>query len=147
MKFIVDDMLGKLAKRLRLMGFDASYPKTSTDSFLTKKSKEEDRILITRDTELTKVQGVNAVLIHSTKLDEQLKELAAALKLKINPEKLVPRCTICNRELKKIEKEKIKDKIPSLVRKLFHEFTYCSKCKKIYWKGSHFERMLKDLPA
>jgi hypothetical protein len=145
LKFIADDMLGKLAKRLRMMGFDVSYPKISADSLLLRKSREENRIILTRDTGLVKVRGVQAILIKSKKLSEQLKEVIKALKLKIIPEQMFSRCTICNSKLIKIKKEKIKGKVPPLIYKLFGDFTYCPVCHKIYWKGTHFEKIISEL--
>jgi len=145
MKFIADDMLGKLAKRLRMMGLDVAYPGTSADSLLLRLSREQDRVLLTRDTELVKVRGARALLIHSKILKEQIQEVLQNSNLKIIPERMFSRCTICNGELKKIDKETIKSKIPPLVYKTFNDFTCCPACDKVYWKGTHYQRMLNEI--
>jgi hypothetical protein len=144
-KFIADDMLGKLAKRLRLLGLDVTYPKISADSLLLRLSREEGRTILTRDTGLVKVKGARAILIHSKKLSEQLQEVISALKLKLSPQQLFSRCAVCNGELQKIKKEQIKDRVPPLIYKIFDDFTYCPVCDKVYWKGTHFERILEEL--
>lgn len=144
-KFIVDDMLGKLAVRLRMLGFDASYYGDSADSFLLRKSREENRILLTRDSELIKVKGANAFFIPSKKLKSQIKEVIEKYDLKVTPKNMFSRCSVCNEPLQDIPKEKVKAKVPPLVFKLFKEFAYCPKCDKYYWKGTHYEKIIEEL--
>jgi uncharacterized protein with PIN domain/tRNA(Ser,Leu) C12 N-acetylase TAN1 len=144
-KFIVDDMLGKLAVRLRMLGFDATYYGDSADSLLLRKSKEENRILLTRDMGITKVRGANAFFISNKKLKEQIREVIKKYNLKVSPENMFSRCSVCNEPLEDISKEKIKGKVPPVVYKLFDEFAYCPKCDKYYWKGTHYEKIIEDL--
>ncbi len=145
-KFIADDMLGKLARRLRMMGFDVTYPKTSADSLLLRLSREEDRIIITRDQGLSQVRGSRVLLISSTNLSEQLQEVLTRLKLRPDPAKMFTKCPVCNGELKKTEKEEIKAKVPPRVYRTFDDFTSCTHCGKVYWKGTHYEKIVKDMP-
>lgn len=145
MKFIVDDMLGKLAARLRMLGFDATYYQKVEDSLLLRKSKEEGRILLTRDTNLVKVRGAQVWLVTTTKLIDQLREIIQKYKLKIDPNQLFSRCSVCNEPLVDISKEETKDKVPPLVYKLFNEFSYCPGCNKYYWKGTHYEKIVEEL--
>jgi len=144
-KFIVDDMLGKLAIRLRMLGFDATYYGDSADSFLLRKSKEEGRILLTRDSSLVKIRGSNAFFIPSRKLKDQIREVIQRYDLKINPENMFSRCSVCNEPLQDITKEEARGKIPPVVHKLFNEFSFCPKCKKNYWKGTHYENIIDEL--
>ena len=144
-KFIVDDMLGKLAVRLRMLGIDASYYGDSADSFLLRMSKDEGRILLTRDSNLVKIRGANAFFITSKKLKEQIREVIQRYNLKITPQNMFSRCSVCNTPLKEVPKEKVKGKIPPLIYRLFNEFSYCSKCKKYYWKGTHYEKLIEEL--
>ncbi|MEE8638050.1 MAG: Mut7-C RNAse domain-containing protein [Candidatus Margulisiibacteriota bacterium] len=144
-KFIVDDMLGKLAVRLRMLGFDTSFYGDSADSFLLRKSREEDRILLTRDLEITKVRGANAFFVSSKKLKDQIREVIEKYDLKISSENMFSRCSVCNEPLQDLPKEKVKDKVPPVVYKLFNEFAYCPKCDKYYWKGTHYEKIIEDL--
>ena len=144
-KFIVDDMLGKLAVRLRMLGFDATYYGDSADSFLLRKSKEENRILLTRDTNLLKIRGANAFFITSKILKEQIREVIKRYKLKVSPQNMFARCSVCNEPLMRIPKTSSKSKVPPAVYKLFNEFSYCPKCKKYYWKGTHYEKIIEEL--
>lgn len=144
-KFIVDDMLGKLAVRLRMLGFDTSYYGDSADSMLLRKSREEDRVLLTRDTNLIKVRGANAFFVKSKKLKDQIKEVIEKYNLKILSENMFSRCSVCNEPLQDLPKEKVKGKVPPVVFKLFKEFAYCLKCDKYYWKGTHYEKIIEEL--
>ena len=146
-KFIADDMLGKLARRLRMMGFDVTYPNTSADSLLLRLSREEDRIILTRDRGLSQVRGSRVFLLSSTDLSEQLQEVLTRLKLRTDPAKMFTRCPVCNGELKKTKKEEIKAKVPPRVYRTFDDFTTCSRCDKVYWKGTHYEKIVKDMPT
>ena len=144
-RFIVDDMLGKLAVRLRMLGFDTSFYHDTADSFLLRKSKEEDRILLTRDSSLIKVRGANAFFIPSKKLKDQIRQVIEKYNLKVSPSNMFSRCSVCNEPLKDLPKEEVKGKVPPVVFKLFKEFAYCPKCDKYYWKGTHYEKIIEEL--
>lgn len=146
-KFIVDDMLGKLAVRLRMLGFDTTFYHDTADSFLLRKSKEEGRILLTRDLSLTKIRGANAFFIPSKKLKDQIREVIEKYSLKILPQNMFSRCSVCNAPLQDIPKEEVKDKVPPAVYKLFKEFSYCPGCNKYYWKGTHYEKIIDELKS
>jgi hypothetical protein len=144
-KFIVDDMLGKLAVRLRMLGFDTTYYGDTADSFLLRRSKEEGRILLTRDSNLVKIRGANAFFVTSRKLKDQIREVIQRYNLKITARNMFSRCSVCNEPLEDVPKEKVRDKVPPVVYKLFKEFSYCPKCNKYYWKGTHFEKITEEL--
>lgn len=147
MKFLCDQMLGTLAKWLRIYGFDTFYASLSiSDEELLQISKNEKRILITRDKELSyrcKREKINCIKIDSTDL---VKQLSIVLNdLKIQKEKILSRCIVCNSEIFKINKTDIKNKIPTKVFQNHEKFWFCKKCDKIYWKGSHFENMINKI--
>jgi uncharacterized protein with PIN domain len=144
-RFIVDDMLGKLAVRLRMLGFDATYYGDSADSFLLRKSREENRILLTRDSSLIKIRGANAFFISSKKLKGQIREVIERYDLKISRRNMFSRCSVCNEPLEDLLKENVKNKVPPVVYKLFDEFAYCPRCDKYYWKGTHYEKIIEEL--
>ena len=144
-KFIADVMLGKLAARLRLLGFDTVYYCDADDSFLLRKSKEENRILLTRDLALTKVRGAKVHFIKSIKLADQIQEVSQEYSLAVEPAKLFSRCSVCNTPLQKVDKEKAKGKVPPLVYKTFNEFSYCPHCRRFYWRGTHYDKMIAEL--
>lgn len=144
-KFIVDDMLGKLAIRLRMLGFDATYYGDTADSFLLRRSKDEGRILLTRDSSLVKTRGANAFFVSSRKLKDQIREVIQRYDLKIEARNMFSRCSICNQPLEDVPKEKVRDKVPPVVYNLFNEFSYCPRDKKFYWKGTHYEKIIEEL--
>ncbi len=143
MKLLCDQMLGSLAKWLRILGFDTFYAnKEITDEELLNIAKIENRTIVSRDKELIlrgKKQNINVIEIKNTDLDDQLKLVLNLIKI---DEKLVlSRCTLCNKILEKIEKSKVEGKVPRKVFDNNDEFWFCNKCKKFYWMGSHYEKI------
>lgn len=145
MKFIVDSMLGKLAKRLRLMGFDTYFDAAMDDREILKISKDEDRIIVTRDTQMANIHGANVLLIRSTDIHEQLKEISNLAKIKLDEKRSFSRCPECNTPVKEVGKEEVRKIVPEFVYKTLNNFSYCSKCKKAYWQGTHYEKLVKEL--
>jgi len=119
MRFTADRMLGKLAKKLRLLGIDTEYFKNVDEEAILKFCKEEGRILLTRDKELYEKALKNS--------------------------KPYTRCSICNAPLVKVEKEAVKGKVPEYVYLTQDEFYECPKCHRIYWRGTHVEHMEEEL--
>ncbi len=143
-KFIADNMLGKLAKWLRILGFNTSYPKYAKDVELVFISASEDRILLTRDTGIIKRKGLkNYLFIRSDFWKDQLIEVIEAFHLRdvLSEEKFFTICPICNEELKPIEKDEVIGRVPHYVFCTTNEFSVCPSCKKIYWKGTHIEKI------
>ena len=145
MKFIVDTMLGTLAKWLRIMGFDTLYDKHFSDDDLFFKAFLENRILLTRDRELSKRVGAQQCFyIKETVLKDQLKEVVE--KYDLDSEKnLLSRCVVCNEPIFRIDKAKVKGRVPAFVFDTVDEFYYCRTCDKIYWAGSHVKHIREFL--
>lgn len=153
MRFIADSMLGRLARWLRLLGYDTVYSPHIEDSLLLRIARQDNRILLTRDTGIVKVRGLRKFLL----LDEndsfkQLKKVITILKLcpynEPNANEKPPvlsRCPLCNTPLRNISKEETKGFVPEYVYLTCDSFKYCSKCDKFYWKGTHPERLRKKL--
>lgn len=141
MKFVADHMLGSLAKWLRFLGFDTAYPNVLEDENLIKISKEENRIILTRDSELCQRTGVHALLIESDDINEQIKQVLRIFKLKIDNSNAMSRCSVCNTVLKLVEKDVVKEKVPELVFNSHKEFWICPLCNKYYWQGSHWKKI------
>jgi uncharacterized protein with PIN domain len=140
-KFILDVHLGKLAKSLRLFGFDAFCDTNYNDSEIIRFSLFDNRTILTRDKELLiRKDVINGYRILSQKPDEQLKEVLSKfdLKSRINP---FTRCTECNGILETVPKEEIIHRLFPKTREFYHNFKKCTVCDRIYWDGSHYERM------
>jgi uncharacterized protein with PIN domain len=142
-RFILDVHLGKLAKSLRLFGFDAFIDLSFNDSEIIRYSLSDNRIILTRDKELLMRKNINyGYRILSQKPGEQLKEVFRHfdLKFRINP---FTRCMECNGLLQKVPKEEIINRLFTKTIEHFTDFKKCTLCDRIYWEGSHYERMRK----
>lgn len=140
-KFILDIQLGKLAKKLRMLGFDTLYKNNCNNNQIIKTSRLEHRIILTRDKGLLKTKTVtHGYWVRNTDSELQLLEIIKYFDLtqQIKP---FTRCLVCNGEITPVNKNKIQDQLFSKTKKNFNEFFECTKCKKIYWKGSHFQKM------
>jgi len=136
MKFAADTMLGRLARWMRLLGFDVLYPETVDDKELLKFADE--RIILTRDKELGKKE--NVFLIKSVRIDEQLKQVMNELKLEIKAP--LSRCSVCNQILAEVEKSSVKALVPERIYNNHDTFWRCPDCNRIYWKGSHYDKIM-----
>lgn len=137
-KFLLDYMLGKLARWLRLLGYDSLYLKLNDDSSLIYIALRENRILLTRDRELVKrkiiKQGkVKSLLIFSNNTEEQLKEVNKAFPLK--PQKPAF-CPFCNIRLVYTLPQRILSQVPPYVYLTQDYFFTCSSCQRVFWPGS-----------
>jgi uncharacterized protein with PIN domain len=140
-KFIADVHLGRLAKYLRLCGFDTLYGMTLTDRAIINLSLAEDRIILSRDKELLQNRHViQSYRIMSAEPVEQLKEVLIRFDL-MNILHPFTRCMECNYLLADVAKIEIMDRLLPKTRDFFEVFKKCSGCGKIYWEGSHYERM------
>ena len=147
MKFLCDQMLGTLAKWLRILGFDTYYTNNLTDDLeVIKIAKKEKRILLTMDKNFiyqARRENISVIEISTTELDEQLK--IALENVEINQDLILTRCLICNSTLNYIKKNDVKAKIPDRVFESNDKFWYCKNCNKIYWKGTHYDKMLEKI--
>jgi uncharacterized protein with PIN domain len=147
MKLLCDQMLGTLAKWLRIIGIDTLYaPATSTDDTILHQAQQEHRILITRDTDLVYQahrHQIPTIHLTSTTLDDQL--LSVLIQLPRTTHKMLSRCTLCNHQLHTIDKATIQAKVPPAIFTSHDQFWYCSTCDKIYWHGTHYNHMHQKL--
>ena len=143
--FLVDAMLGKLAKKLRLLGYDSLYSSNMEDDKIIQLAKNENRILLTKDVPLchkAKKQQILAVQITSDDEIEQFLEInekASFGKCTVGGDS--SRCPVCNGELQHIEKNDVSEKVPTGVFENMKDFWKCTKCEKIYWEGTHIKNL------
>jgi uncharacterized protein with PIN domain len=153
MKFIADSMLGRLARWLRLIGYDTLYYPHIEDSLILRIAREEDRTLLTRDTRLVKVRGLkDFLLLKENDPFDQLKSVILTFSLISHgtPEKSLNiqelcRCSLCNQVLDSVPKEDAKMHVPEYVFQTSESFKHCKKCGRFYWKGTHHALLQKKL--
>jgi uncharacterized protein with PIN domain/sulfur carrier protein ThiS len=139
--FILDVHLGKLAKLLRLAGFDCLYQTDYEDAEIINISVKEKRIILTRDKGILKNSKVtHGCYIQSDRPRAQLKEIILRLQLE-NHIQPFSRCTMCNGIIHTIDKASIENQLQPLTKKHFSLFYKCESCGRIYWEGSHFDKM------
>jgi uncharacterized protein with PIN domain len=137
--FVVDGMLGSLARWLRILGYDADYANQREDPELVRIARAEDRVLLTRDRELAVRRGVKALLVESQSLDDQLAQVTAAFPLP--PGTHPGRCSVCNAVLVEATPEEVAHRVPRYVLKRHPHFHRCPGCDRVYWRGSHWRNM------
>lgn len=140
-RFVLDNHLGKLATYLRMMGLDALYDKDFQDESLAEIAVGEERILLTRDRQLLMRKVIRwGYWARSQHPEQQLMEIGRKFLIfgQANP---FHRCLRCNTRLQEIAKDEILYRLEPLTKKYFHDFRICPTCSRIYWKGSHYDRM------
>jgi hypothetical protein len=138
---LADAMLGKLARWLRLLGYDTLYLQ-GDDALLAHRARVEERILLTRDHALARRRGLRAIIIASETLAAQLAQVVAEVE---PPPEASPRCMACNAPLTQISVEEARLYVPPYVAATQREFHRCPNCGKIYWKGTHWEGIRRQL--
>jgi hypothetical protein len=143
-RFVADTMLGRLAKWLRILGYDTAYPGQETDQRLARIAADEGRVLLTRDVDLASRKGFQKLLVHSNDLPEQLAQVIKAFDLTAK-KRTSPLCLRCNRPLDEIARDDVRGRVPSYVYDTQDQFYHCPDCDKIYWAGTHLDHMQQEL--
>ena len=142
---MVDANLGKLALYLRILGFDTLYSNSYRDTEIAEVSRDQRRILLTRDRRLLQRSAVtHGYWVRSTDPVTQMREVASRFDLAgmIEP---FHRCLRCNSLLVPVDKREILHRLEPKTKKYYDEFRICPECDRIYWKGTHFEHMREVL--
>ena len=143
--FVVDAMLGNLAKKLRILGHDSKYFSSIEDDKIILIAKNEKRIILTKDEQLTKIaekEDASFVLIRGNDELEQIVQINAKIKLdRFSVDTNNSRCIACNGKLESVEKFRVIGKIPEGVLERETKFWMCDSCKKVYWEGTHFQKL------
>ncbi len=143
LRFIADEMLGKLAKWLRTIGYDTVYYTGGGDSALVQRALAEDRVILTKDSHLVRRKlARKALFIMSDDPREQFKQVVEDLGLDVQ-NKLFTRCLICNQELISVDKEEVQNRVPRYTYQTQEKFYECPGCEKVYWSGTHKDNMLQ----
>jgi len=149
MRFVADCNVGRLARWLRIAGFDTKFFKNIDDSRLVRVAVDEGRVLLTKDTDIMKRRLVTsgklkAVLIEGGEVKSQLAQVLATLDLagEVRP---FTRCIECNEPLEPREREAVRELVPPHVSRTQTSYMQCASCGRVYWRGTHWEKMAREL--
>jgi len=148
-KFFADNNVGKLAKWLRMMGYDTLFFNGSDDSHMIAIALAEGRVILTRDTQIMRRRVVTsgqlkAILIQGDKPEQQMRQVIDSLNLdcQFRPFTI---CLECNQPLVPRTREQVKDLVPPYVFQTQVQYVECPTCHRIYWRGTHWQAMTKKL--
>jgi uncharacterized protein with PIN domain len=150
-KFIVDRMYYRIARILRMLGYDTVTDPSFVDVNYILKANKEDRIIITRDADLKRRAekvGIKVVNIDALNIEERLANLSEQTNIKLAIREDAPaRCSLCNSKIEIVPKEQISDQLKNGTREKYNEFWICKNvdCKQIYWQGTHWEKLLETI--
>ncbi len=147
-RFVVDVNVGRLAKWLRVMGYDAIFPREGNDNDLVRIALRESRVLVTRDAGFSRRRAVKqgqlrTIQIEDDDLGSQLRQLIRDLDL--HWEAGFSRCVRCNQPLDSVEREDVADRLPHYVFQNHRNFMECPQCRRLYWRGTHWSGMVSQL--
>jgi len=140
-RFAADAMLGRLATWLRLLGYDTFYQPHIDDGLLVRLARVENRMILTRDVGVTQRRGVSALLIASDDLRCQVRQVLSHFELHPDIAALGGRCPRCNQPLHPLRKAAAVDRVPEHVWHSHEAFQECRLCNRVFWRGSHVEKM------
>lgn len=141
--FIADVHLGKLARLLRLLGFDTVYNNVFNKKAFVTQATSDDRVVLSRDATFGKHQSLRVLLIVSEDPTQQLRQVVDHFQFNYGSFKPFSRCLRCNGLLQHVAKKSVEDGLLPNTRTWYDAFWQCDSCNKVYWKGPHYERMMK----
>ena len=149
LRFIVDQNVGKLARWLRMMGYDTRLFRGQDDGQMITIARKETRVILTRDTQIMKrrvVSGgqIKAVLLSDDAPERQMHQVITTLGL--NPRfRPFTICLECNQPLEERSPQQVKDLVPPYVFRTQHQYLACPACRRVYWQGTHWQAMTERL--
>ena len=146
MKFVADRTLGKLARKLRILGFDALYWQGGNLGGAMDVARSEGRVLLTRSRKVQgKAEGVGVVVVEANDPRDQLREIVRKLSLDQGNEKFFRRCLLCNEELQLLDQAEAEGRVPDFILQAYKVFHACPRCRRVYWPGTHYKRMKQEM--
>lgn len=139
-KFLATQEVARLARWLRLLGYDTARAEGSSLSELYQQAYNEQRVILTRNTRVKASRLFRVVQLRNQQLEDQLRQVIDELQLMIDDEALFTRCDVCNVPLEPIEKSRVKDRVPPHVYHTQQTFWTCPSCRRIYWAATHWQR-------
>ncbi|HSN76938.1 MAG TPA: Mut7-C RNAse domain-containing protein [Anaerolineae bacterium] len=145
MRLLADSMLGSLGRWLRLLGYDMAIARSEPDWQLVRQARAEGRVILTRDRELARRQGLQTLLVQDDDLDAQLAQTARDLHLP-QPQPGT-RCLHCNASLQSASRSDVADDVPLYVLQTQEAFRRCPACRRVYWRGTHWAKIEERIAA
>jgi uncharacterized protein with PIN domain len=147
-RFVADRNLGKLAKWLRILGYDTLYDRGSADRDFLRRAGEEGRIALTRKRDLASIaQPGSLVVVKADRVEAQIGEVLTELKSEPDPSRRMTRCLRCNALLEEVPKASVEGLVPAHVYGVSPRFRRCPRCEKIFWPGTHTRHVEERLKA
>ena len=144
--FLVDGMLGSLARWLRICGYDSIYRRDTEDEILIQESISSGRILLTKDHQLSLNAGkrnVESIQVEGTSDFQMLGFVAQTLELDLKVSE--SRCPKCNGEINQVQKEMVREKVPENSYNAFEDYWECTDCDSVYWRGGHWDNIVTTI--
>jgi len=138
-KLLADAMLGRLARWLRILGYDTAYLADADDWEIVRLARAEDRLVLTRDRALAERRGMRTLVVDSQVLEDQLRQVRQSVGPPVDPP--FSRCPVCNWPLADADARLVQTRAPPFIRRTQTRFAWCAACQRVYWPGSHWERM------
>ena len=142
--FAADRMLGRLAKWLRILGYDVIYGRHLSGHGLIRAARADGRLILTRDRSLSRKQPPPFLFIESNDHTEQLRQVLGACELSPG-DGLFTRCLVCNSQLQSHSKDSVEKLVPAYVFATQECFSWCGRCQRLYWPATHQQKMLDTL--
>lgn len=144
MKFLADPALGKLAKWMRILGYDTIYYRGNINRNFLRKAAKESRVVLTRKKDLkNRSFSGQMIIIQDDRVGDQIRCVMCELSMEPDPARFFTICLKCNEMLKKISREEVEEMVPVHVFRTHDDFQICPRCKGIFWPGTHRDNMLR----
>ncbi len=147
MKFLADRTTGKLARKLRALGFDVVYRGGGQLEEAARVASAEGRMLLTRSRRLpNKGLNLQVTVVETDDPWEQVREVLTKLKLELQEDQFFSRCLMCNEILLTVfKKEEVEGRVPDFIYRTYGSFHVCPRCRRVYWPGTHLKRMKSEI--
>jgi uncharacterized protein len=143
---IADRTLGKLARKLRILGYDTLYWRGGSVAEAAQAARSEKRVFLTRSRKIQeKPENLEVMIVEANDPRDQLLEVVEKLHLEVEDARLFRRCLLCNEELRQIGKEGAEGRVPDFILQSFEAFHECPRCRRIYWPGTHYAKIKKEM--
>jgi len=146
MKFLADRTTGKLAKKLRALGFDAAYWGGGPGEEAARAALTEGRMFLTRSRRIPAVgKDLQVTFLEANDPREQVREVLQKLHLRPSDELYFSRCLLCNEELHPVTKGEVEGRVPDFIYRNCDSFCLCPRCRRVYWPGTHMDKMKEEV--